>query len=133
MDWPAVDASLIALLPPVLKAVVRALGYVRAREWLDTHGGVNVNIPSYKDAALDLQPDELARLRETLAQHMDAAGRVWMPKPDKLWQLARNASIRACADQASIRDQAFQYRLSSRQITNIRRESNSDDGQLGLF
>ncbi len=133
MDWPAVDAELLTLLPPLLKAVVRALGYLRAREWLDTHGGVNVYIPSRKDAALDLQPDELCRLQQTLAPHMDAAGRVWMPKPDKLWQLARNASIRACADTSSIREQAFQYRLSSRQITNIRRESDSDDGQLGLF
>ena len=132
MDWPTVDSELLTLLPPVLKAVVRALGYVRAREWLDTHGGVNINIPARKDAAIDLLPAELMRLRETLAPHMDAAGRVWMPKPDKLWQLARNASIRACADQASIREQAFQYRLSSRQITNIRRDA-GDDGQLGLF
>ena len=54
---------------------------------------------------------------------MDAAGRVWLPKPDKLWQVVRNTAIRETSRQQSIRDQALQYRLSSRQITNIRSEA----------
>ena len=133
MEWPAVDTELLALLPPVLKAVVKALGYQRARDWLDMHGGVNVNVPTKKQQALGLTADELDRLRTTLAPHLDAAGRVWMPKPDKLWQLARNATICALADTQSIREQALQYRLSSRQITNIRRSGGGDDEQMDLF
>ena len=138
MEWPVVDTELLTILPPVLRAVVKALGYVRARAWLETRGGVNINIPAVKDAALGLSADELARLRITLAPHMDAAGRVWMPKVDKLWQVARNVAICTTVDRYSIRDQALAYRLSSRQITNIRRDGDTGinpagDGQLDLF
>jgi hypothetical protein len=135
MEWPVVDPELLSLLPPVLKAVVKALGYVRARDWLEVRGGVNVNIPSQKDEALDLDRDELARLRITLEPHLDASGRVWMPKVDKLWQMTRNAAICSTSDRYSIRDQAHAYRLSSRQITNIRREGSAErnEEQLDLF
>ncbi len=133
MEWPTVDSELLALLPPVLKAVVKALGYVRARDWLVERGGVNINIPARKTVAIGLEQDELERLRQMLAPHMDAAGRVWLPKPDKLWQVVRNTAIRETARQQSIRDQALQYRLSSRQITNIRSEADGNAGQLDLF
>lgn len=130
MDWPAVDPDLLAMLPPVVKAVVRALGYIRAREWLREHGGVNVIIPRQKVRALGLEPDELERLRQTLAPHLDAAGRLWLPKADKLLQLSRNASIRRDAVRQTINAQARAYGLSSRQITNIRRD---EERQLDLF
>ncbi|MGB4065383.1 MAG: hypothetical protein WBK19_16285 [Azonexus sp.] len=133
MDWPTVDAELLALLPPLLKAVVKALGFLRAREWLELRGGVNVNIPAHKEEAIGLTADELARLRHTMAPHMDAAGRVWMPKVDKLWRFARNAAICSTVDSQSISHQARQYRLSSRQITNIRREGGAEDEQMDLF
>lgn len=133
MEWPVVDAELLSLLPPVLKAVVKALGYQRARDWLDINGGVNINVPARKEEALGLAPDELTRLREALAPHMDAAGRVWLPKPDRLWKMVRNAAICSLSDQQSIREQALQYRLSSRQITNIRRAGGGDDEQMDLF
>lgn len=133
MEWPTVDSELLALLPPVLKAVVKALGYVRARDWLVERGGVNINIPARKTVAIGLEQDELERLRQMLAPHMDAAGRVWLPKPDKLWQVVRNTAIRETSRQQSIRDQALQYRLSSRQITNIRSEADGSAGQLDLF
>lgn len=133
MEWPTVDSELLALLPPVLKAVVKALGYVRARDWLVERGGVNINIPARKTVAIGLEQDELERLRQMLAPHMDAAGRVWLPKPDKLWQVVRNTAIRETSRQQSIRDQALQYRLSSRQITNIRSEADGNAGQLDLF
>ncbi len=138
MEWPAVDTELLSLLPPVLKAIVKALGYVRARDWLEMQGGVNANIPAHKDEALGLNAAELERLRVTLAPHMDAAGRVSLPKVDKLWQVARNVAIAKTAAQYSIRDQALAYRLTGRQIVNIRRERRTDinadgDGQLDLF
>lgn len=133
MDWPIVDAELLDLLPPVLKAVVRALGYQGARDWLDIHGGVNVNLPRHQTEALGLTTAELARLRQTLAPHLDDADRLWMPKADRLWRLARNHAICAMADEQSIREQAHQYRLSSRQITNIRREGSGGDEQMDLF
>lgn len=133
MDWPVVDPDLLSTLPPVLRAIVRALGYVRAREWLRETGGVNVNIPLRKERALGLEPDELTRLREVLAPHLDAAGRLSMPKVDKLIAMTRNASIKRNAPLQSISEQARAYGLSSRQITNIRREENDDRRQFDLF
>ena len=130
-SFPAVDEELLKTLPPVLRAVVRALGFGRAREWLADHGGVNVSIPAYRTQALGLEPDELARLRVTLAPHLDAAGRVWLPKADKLFILVRNAQIRKDKVHTSINALARINRLSSRQILNICREE--DDGQYDLF
>lgn len=94
LQWPPVDAEVLSTLPPVLRAVVKALGFVRAREFLEAHGGINQNIPVKRSLALGLQDDELQRLRVTLEPHMDAASRVWLPKPDKLFNLVRNTQIR---------------------------------------
>lgn len=129
--FPAVDEELLKTLPPVLRAVVRALGFGRAREWLADHGGVNVSIPAYRTQALGLEPDELARLRVTLTPHLDAAGRCWLPKADKLFIRVRDAQIRKDRNHASINTLARRNQLSSRQILNICREE--DDRQFDLF
>ncbi len=130
-NWPAVDPELLRSLPPVLAAVVRALGFGRAKAFLAAQGGVNVNIPKFRCSSLGLEPDELERLRETLEPHMDAAGRVWMPKPDKLFIRVRDAQIRRDKHKASINAQARENNLSSRHILNIRRDA--DDCQASLF
>lgn len=130
-EWPAVDEALLRTLPPVLRGVVGALGFVRAREFLVAHGGVNVVIPRQRTAALGLAPDELARLRKMLVVHMDAAGRVWMPKADKLFQRARDTQIRKDRQHHSIAALARAHNLSSKQICNICREW--DERQFDLF
>ncbi len=130
-SFPAVDEELLKTLPPVLRAVVRALGFGRAREWLADHGGVNVTIPAFRTIALDLEPGELARLRATLAPHLDAAGRCCLPKADKLFIRVRDAQIRKDRASTSINTLARRNRLSSRQILNICRED--DDRQFDLF
>lgn len=129
--WPSVDVELLRTLPPVLGAVVRALGFGRAKEFLVERGGVNISIPKHRSAGLGLSDDELARLREALAPHMDAADRVWMPKPDKLFIRVRDEQIRREKHRYSITAQARQHHLSSRHILNVRREG--DDAQLVLF
>ena len=128
--WPAVDDELLRTLPPVLRGVVMALGFLRARGFLVQHGGVNVCIPRYKTEALGLEPDELARLRVALALHMDDDSRVWMPKADKLFDAARNTQIRKDRQRSSIAALARAHDLSSRHICNICRE---DDRQFDLF
>lgn len=132
MRYPDVDPELLALLPPILKAVVRALGYPRAREWLMLYGGVTVQVPKRKEQAIGLGPEELDRLRAVLSPHLDANHRVTLPKADKLLQLSRNAVIRSEKWMCSITAQARMYGLSSRQIVNIRGED-TDTPQLGLF
>lgn len=133
MTAPVVDTDLLATLPPVLRAVVKALGFARAREFLLAHGGVNVTIAKRHSRTLGLQGDELARMRENLKLHLDHNDRVWLPKADKLLQMVRNAQIKREAYDKSIRDQARMYDLSSRQITNIRRENDGDTRQIDLF
>lgn len=129
--WPVVDDELLRTLPPVLRGVVMALGFSRAREFLGAHGGVNVCIPKHRTAALGLEPDELARLRQALVLHMDAAGRVWMPKADKLFKRARDTQIRKDRTNTSISALARAHDLSSKQICNICRET--DERQFDLF
>lgn len=133
MNWPDVDKELLSTLPPVLRAVVRALGFQRAKDWLHQYGGINVNIPKRLERSLDLEPDELARLREVLAPHMDAAGRVWMPKADKLLRITRNQFIQRRKMVESIREQSRLYGLSSRMITNIRTDATEEKQQFDLF
>jgi len=130
-EWPGVDEELLKTLPTVLRAVVRALGFGRAREWLADHGGVNVSVPTHRTHALGLDANELARLRVTLAPHLDDAGRCWMPKPDKLFIRVRDVQIKRERFNASINTLAHRHRLSSRHILNICRED--DDGQFDLF
>lgn len=130
-DWPVVDEEVLCTLPPVLRAVVKALGFGRARDFLATHGGINQHIPKYKSQALGLSDEELARLRITLADHIDAAGRIWLPKPDKLFNMVRNTQIRRDKSHMSINGLAKAHQLSSRHILNICRET--DDRQFDLF
>ncbi len=132
MNLPDVDGELLALLPPILRAVVRALGLARAIDFLRDHGGINVHIPLHKTAALSLEADELARLRHTLEPHLDSNRRVTLPKFDKLIALYRNAAIVNGMARESIAQQARLYGLTSRHITNIR-QAGKDTDQLDLF
>jgi len=118
----AANEDLLGTLPPVLRAVVKALGLARAQEWLHDFGGVSVILPQYKTDALSLTADELQALRATLAPHLDAVGRFWAPKPDKILIRARDAQIRRERHKTSIRVLARRYRLTDRQILNICRE-----------
>lgn len=129
--WPCVDEDLLSTLPPVLRGVVRALGFSRARDFLADHGGVNVYIPIARGAGLGLDAAELQRLRQALAPHMDADDRVWMPKADKLFQRVRDTQIRKDRRHKSISALAREHHLSSRHILNICRED--DDRQIDLF
>lgn len=129
--WPYVDEDLLPTLPVVLRAVVKALGFGRAQQWLQDHGGVNVCIPQFREQAMDLEPDELARMRDVLAPHMDSVGRVTLPKADKLFIKVRNTQIRKDRGRSTIDALARGYSLTSRQIKNICREG--DDRQYDLF
>lgn len=131
LAWPALDPELLKALTPITRAVVRALGYGRAREFLFEHGGVNCNIPMHKVQALGLSSDELARLRITLTPHLHRNGHVDFPKADKLFQLARNAQIRQDRSRYSLSQLARANHLTSRHIQNICREEDGD--QFSLF
>jgi len=119
---PLVNEDLLSTLPPVLRAVVRALGLTRAQEWLQDYGGVSIILPQYRTDALSLTSDEIQAMRVTLAPHLDAAGRFWAPKADKILIRARDDQIRRERHHSSIRVLARRYRLSDRQILNICRE-----------
>lgn len=125
------DDDLLRALPPIVRAVVRALGFGRARIFLAENGGVSQYIPKLKAESLGLNSDELERLRIALAPHIDASGHIDLPKSDKLLQRARNAQIRYDRVRMSLRDLAQQNHLTARHIQNICREG--EDDQLSLF
>ena len=130
--YPRVEDALLKALPAVLRAVVRALGFARAGEWLADHGGVNFNLALRHTKTSGLQPDELRRLRAMLAPHLDANGRCTLPKADKLYRRLRDAQIRQDRGKASIRQLARRYHLTARHIQNICREG-EDARQFDLF
>ncbi len=129
--WPRVDPELLKGLPPIHRAVVKALGIGRASKFLADYGGVDQMMPKHKPCMWGLTEAETERLRETLAPHVDATGRVTLPKVDKLYKQARNADIQAQHITAgqSLRSLAREHHLTSRQVRNICRE----DDQLDLF
>lgn len=129
--WPQVDIELLKGLPPIHRAVVRALGIARAGKFLTEYGGVTQHIPKFKPTAFGLTADELDRLRIALAAHLDYEknGKIDLPKPDKVFRQARNLQIRKERESCSIRNVAHTYSLTSRQIKNITRE----EDQLDLF
>ena len=133
---PPVADELLATLPAVLRAVVRALGLVRAQEFLGEHGGVNWNVPIHRHGSA-LSAAELARLAQGLAPHMDENRRVWLPKVDKILRRARDAQIRRERSYTSISQLAYRYRLTDRHILNVCRDNDDQkhdlDAQLGLF
>lgn len=127
IEWPQVDEEVLRPLPPVLRAVVKALGFGRASQFLDAHGGMPHTIPKVKSTALGLSGDELQRLRITLAVHMDHAGRVSLPKSDKLFKLVRDEQITKGKATQTIAQQVREYKLSNRTIMNLRRALTKDE------
>lgn len=119
MEFSAEETKFVESLPPVIKAVTKALGLTRAKEFLVEHGGSNMNIPKYRSGNKGLSQEELEALNKHLANHMDAIGRIWLPKADKFFIYERNVQIRKDKENTSISDLAKRYRLSSKQIMNI--------------
>ncbi|PPD34943.1 MAG: DNA-binding protein [Methylomonas sp.] len=120
------------MLPPILRAIVKALGFARAQAWLADYGGVPLRFFKHKTQALGLAPDELERMRLVLAPHLGARGEFTCPKADKLFMLIRNSAIIQGKERETIRQQARLYNLSSRQIINIRGSVDKYE-QLDLF
>jgi Mor family transcriptional regulator len=132
-NLPRVDPQLLAVLPPVLRAVVRALGVARAREWLMQYGGQHAIIPLICTSK-GLSKEEVARLRRELARHMDAAGRVTIPKADKVLIWFRDQQIRNERGRYSLPTLAHRYNLTVRHVMNICREDgDAGQGSLSLF
>lgn len=119
MEFSAEETRFVESLPPVIKAVTKALGLVRAKEFLVEHGGTNMNIPKYRTSNKGLSQEELEALNKHLANHMDYSGRIWLPKADKFFIYERNVQIRKDKENSSISELAKRYRLSSKQIMNI--------------
>jgi hypothetical protein len=124
--WPQVDDELLRTLPPVLRAVVRALGFGRARDFLERRGGAPIWVPSIKQAAFGLTPDELNRLRITLDPHLNESRRITLPKVDKLFLKYRNEQIARDRGERTVRDIAQTHALTTRQVTNIFRQAEGE-------
>lgn len=118
-EWPSVDEALLRTLPPVLRGVVRALGFGRARTFLELHGGTPVYMPKARSTKLQLDQSEFARLREALSPHLSASGFVCLPKSDKLFIRARNEQIRQERHNHSVVELAKRYGLTTRQVQMV--------------
>ena len=144
LRWPRVDDEAMCRLPPVLRAVVRALGWGRARDFLLNHGGLMVRLPmaAPKDDRLwlGLTGAEVQRLLVTLAPHLMTGQLLSLPKADKLFAQWRNEEFARDMHNLSIRDLARKYKITSRHVLNLKRlvlglddQPGTRPGQIGLF
>ena len=118
-------------LPPVLKAIIRALGLERAQTLLLYFGGTMVMLPKYKSDKLGLTTEELTALHHELKPHLIDGNRITLPKIDKVFIAFRNIEIRAMRENKSLNALALQYNLSSRHIQNVCKVT--EDKQTDLF
>ncbi|WP_310609831.1 DNA-binding protein [Limnohabitans sp.] len=126
LEWPQVDDELLRTLPPVLRAVVRALGFGRARDFLERQGGAPIWVPAHKKAAWGLTPGEMDRLRHVLQPHLNETRRITLPKVDKLFLKYRNEQIVRERGARSVRAIAQAHALTMRQVTNIFRQAEGE-------
>jgi hypothetical protein len=131
LRWPRVDADALRTLPPVLRAVVKALGWGRARDFLGLFGGQVVFVPECKATALGLSEIELARLRLVLAPHLSHTRCVAMPKADKLFLKWRDEEFARDMHGMSNAELARKYKLTTRHVLNLKRQCNGLDDAPG--
>lgn len=131
LRWPRVDDAALRTLPPVLRAVVRALGWGRARDFLQKHGGLPVFVPAGKSAALGLGADELQRLRLTLEPHITSTRVVALPKADKLFLRWRDEEFARDMHSMSNAELARKYKLTTRHVLNLKRQCEGLDDAPG--
>lgn len=133
MQWPEVPDNILKMLPPVLRAIVRALGITRATRWLKTYGGIYIYLPKMSTYTLDLTKEELVRMQIALNPHISSKRIVTIPKADKIMAIIRNQQIRADRRRLSLSCLARRNNLTIRHIGNICRAKQDDDPQKELF
>jgi len=119
MEEDEIYRELLQNLPPVLRAIIRALGLEKAQALLLKFGGTSVTIPKNHSVKMGLSDDELNALRAELALYLTNDNRLSLPKIDKIFISFRNHEIRTARQKKSLNALATQYNLTSRQIQNI--------------
>lgn len=125
--------ALRSTFPPVLRAIVGALGIVRAQEFLKQHGGTFVYLPKHDGSSLGLTLAELTLLREALADHLKNESKLALPKADKIFNVFRDIELRLNRSRYTLNELAKMAGLSSRHVQNICRVVNADSSQDDLF
>lgn len=142
LRWPTIDEAVARTLPPVLRAVVKALGWGGAREFLTRVGGLQVYVPEGETSGqtLGLGRADLARLQVTLAPHLSNTRIVALPKADKLFLRWRDEEFARDMHSMSNSELARKNKLSVRQVLNLKKKCTGLDempptqpGQAELF
>lgn len=113
------------LLIAKVRRMIEAIGLPATVQLLEAWGGTYLDLPQGR--MWRKQGGVLAQLiGEPLADkfHAEFANgerRMLLPKADKLLIQLRDREICAGADAESVRDQALKYRLTTRQVQNIRK------------
>ncbi len=129
------DAERVLALPPLLRAIVTALGWDRAMDILRRHGGTRVTIPKHRSHVLGLSDTELKALRRALALHISAdlaRNVLHLPKVDKLMLQLRNDRIRSQRSHSSLKKLAKEHRLTERRILQICQANENAGGCVSL-
>lgn len=114
------------LLIAVVRRMIAAIGLPNTLLLLETWGGTYLYLPQgrlwrkARGALAELIGETAADAFH--AEFADGSRRILLPKADKLLLQLRDQEICDAADEMSVRDQALHYRLTTRQIQNIRRK-----------
>ncbi|WP_051278450.1 Mor transcription activator family protein [Solimonas flava] len=127
----------LAPLPPMLRRLVRALGLPATLQLLEARGGTRFYLGGERGrrdrhVLADIIGKEAA---EAFYREFGGVPEVTLPKADKIVQQTRDAQIRADTEH-SLMELAVMYRLTSRQVQNIRRGHDArewQDRQPDLF
>ncbi|GAB6139899.1 hypothetical protein JCM14076_06280 [Methylosoma difficile] len=118
---------------PVMRAIVGALGIVRAQEFLKQHGGTYITLPKHDGSRLGLNTEELTKLHQALADHLRNDCHIALPKADRIFNVFRNIELRLNRHQYTLNELATMAGISSRHVQNICKQVKVDSLQDDLF
>lgn len=128
-------SALLQKMPPILRGMIKAIGLEKTQELLTRFGGTPIVLPKNKSEKLGLTESELFALHCELECHLSNDNRLSLPKVDKVFIIFRNYEIRILRKNYSLTALALKYGLTTRQIQNICKESETEllhdlDGSL---
>jgi hypothetical protein len=130
------------LLIAKVRRMIAAIGLPATVQLLETWGGTYLELPQGRlwrkrggVLAQLIGEDAAERFH---AEFAHGERRILLPKVDRILLQLRDREICANAETESVRDQALRYRLTTRQVQNIRRRGvrtriPARNPQLGLF
>ena len=130
------------LLPPQIRRMIAAIGLPLTLHLLELRGGTRLALPLADARRKHYELADLIGAAPSRAFYREFGGKgvrfIQLPKADKILRQARDAAIRQDCRTDSVSTVALRYRLTMRQVQNIKQSEDypvwrKPDSQLDLF